>query len=491
MLTSDLIKNEQIKALYSNGNASNFIVFISVTALLYLYWKVVPGVMLLSWYLFMIIGVSARWYLIRCFFITIDKLSGTKKWYIKYNITVATISLGWLWFAFIGTHNTTYEYYLYALVVFAALQGSAISSLNSDYSSYLLYVLPGTIMLLLQFAFLGGVQIVVAIGIGIYTIAMIRSMHVVHHRFVGFLQTQKGSEQLINDLLASNEKAKQLNKQLNQEVKNREKIQHKLEKETKQRQENEAILLHQSRLAAMGEMLGNIAHQWRQPLNAVGIILQKIQFLEQSGQLSPEKLEQSVEKGQSLILSMSTTIDEFRNFFQPNKQKEEFYFEEIVHEAMLLTSNSLGKNNVTWKFIAAGNDENKGIDCKIIGYKSEMVNVILNLINNACDALKAKQDNNRSITIISSRNDNSPTLLVQDNAGGISENSIEKIFEPYFSTKMDDDGTGIGLYMSKMIIEQHMDGYLTVENIQYESEFGLERGAQFKIKMPSSICCCK
>ncbi len=236
--------------------------------------------------------------------------------------------------------------------------------------------------------------------------------------------------------------------------------------------EKDHILAQQSKLASMGEMIGNIAHQWRQPLNALGLLLQKQQIFFDRGLLTSEKLEESINKGTSLINQMSTTIDDFRDFFKPNKEKAYFDIKESITETLELIDAALYNQNISLVLDVDGGNY-------IYGYKNEFTQVILNLINNAKDVLILSKVKHPEITISSFIQKNTVNVQVCDNGGGIPEDIIEHIFEPYFTTKEEGKGTGIGLYMSKMIIEENMNGKLMVKNS--------DKGAVFTISTAFSM----
>ncbi len=229
------------------------------------------------------------------------------------------------------------------------------------------------------------------------------------------------------------------------------------------------ILAQQSKLASMGEMVSNIAHQWRQPLSALSLMLQKLELLKKRETLSDEELSKTLSKGLLTIDKMSTTIDDFRNFFQPNKEKQTFLILECLHEAERLTSTMLYEYNITL-------DIHVKPHLQVHGFKNELSQVILNILNNAKDACIENQTKNATINIYSKENKDELCIYIRNNGGTIAEDKISKIFEPYYSTKDEGKGTGIGLYMSKTIIQDHMMGHLSVMNIN--------DGVEFKISFP-------
>lgn len=232
--------------------------------------------------------------------------------------------------------------------------------------------------------------------------------------------------------------------------------------------EKERLLIQQSRLAAMGEMIGNIAHQWRQPLNALSLLIANLKDAWEYDELDQNTLNEMTERGNRLIQKMSTTIDDFRNFFRPDKQKVAFSVSQLTQDTLSLLSASLQSHNIEVHFHGSS-------DIQASGYPNEFSQVLLNLLNNAKDALIERHVKEGEILITIDDSDAEfIELRIEDNAGGIAEDILPKIFDPYFTTK--DKGTGIGLYMSKMIIENNMSGELTVYNTS--------RGACFVVRCP-------
>jgi len=238
-----------------------------------------------------------------------------------------------------------------------------------------------------------------------------------------------------------------------------------VDKALKEQIEQNKLLVQQSRMASMGEMIGNIAHQWRQPLNALGLIIQKIELFSKRGKLTHEMIKENAEKAVTIISSMSTTIDDFRDFFKPDKQMEYFDLKTIVHNVTSILEAGLEKADIEIDVNIAQPS------CEIYGFKNEFSQVIINLINNSKDALVENQIKDKKITITGIQNRDKVTLTIQDNAGGIPDQIIERIFDPYYTTKEEGKGTGIGLYMSKMIIEDNMQGSIQVKNSEDGAKF--------------------
>ncbi|HHD80940.1 MAG TPA: transporter substrate-binding domain-containing protein [Campylobacterales bacterium] len=241
-------------------------------------------------------------------------------------------------------------------------------------------------------------------------------------------------------------------------------IKSKTEENLKQQQ----LLQEQSKLAAMGEMIGAIAHQWRQPLNALGLSIQNLEYDFNDGQVDESFIKRYVKKNKETIEFMSQTIDDFRNFFKVDKIKEAFSAQKAIDETVSIQEASLKKHNISLKITAH--------DFSIYGFRSEFQQVILNIITNAAYELKHNKIQNPKIDIVLK----DEIITISDNALGIDKTILDRIFEPYFTTKEQGEGTGIGLYMSKVIIEENMGGSLTAVNTK-------EGGASFIIDFRKAI----
>ncbi len=245
-------------------------------------------------------------------------------------------------------------------------------------------------------------------------------------------------------------------------------LKNEIEYQINERYKKEQLLVEQSKLASLGEMIGNIAHQWRQPLNALGLVVQNIYFSYQNNELNDEFMEKSINKVNLLNQNMSKTIDDFRSFFKPNKDKDIFDLTTSLKDTESLVEASYEHHNI--KIESSYNN------VLVYGFPNEFSQTLLNILNNAKDAFFDNKIEN-AIVNISIKSDNIyGIIIIKDNAGGISSNHLNKVFEPYFTTKEEGKGTGIGLYMAKIIIEQNMNGKIEVKNV--------ENGAEFIIKIP-------
>ncbi|WP_224982112.1 PAS domain-containing sensor histidine kinase [Geomonas agri] len=226
------------------------------------------------------------------------------------------------------------------------------------------------------------------------------------------------------------------------------------------------MLMQQNRLAAMGEMLVNISHQWRQPLNVLGLILQNLARSYQRGTLSVEIVRKSVGRGTELIEHMSKTIEDFSAYLNPDKTKLPFDVGEVINNALSMVRETLQGIAVE----VHRPEEAVMAD----GYRNEYAQVVINILVNARDALREHSVANPKVVIRISKHDDKSVVTVSDNAGGIPAGVIDKIFDPYFTTKEPGKGTGIGLFMSKAIIEKSMGGKLTAQNTDSGAEFIIE-----------------
>ncbi|MCQ8102930.1 HAMP domain-containing protein [Methylomonas sp. SURF-2] len=281
---------------------------------------------------------------------------------------------------------------------------------------------------------------------------------------------------MVDSLMLSNQALEHYNQELEREVGTRTReladlnadLDKRIKEEVAKSKTQEALLIHQSRSAAMGEMIGAIAHQWRQPLNALGLVQQNLQLRFKLGKLDESFMVSSMEKSDRLIHKMSTTIDDFRNFFKPNKHIEPFNAYHVIQTTAELLDAQLKRHNIVLTI-------NCPDDLMINGLEGEFSQVILNLINNAKDILLERRPLRPAIDIgVNKTSDQTTRIVVKDNAGGIPEAIFDKIYDPYFTTKDQGKGTGIGLYMSKIIIENNMMGSLQAFNDADGANFVIE-----------------
>ncbi|NVJ54560.1 MAG: HAMP domain-containing histidine kinase [Campylobacteraceae bacterium] len=236
---------------------------------------------------------------------------------------------------------------------------------------------------------------------------------------------------------------------------------YKLKLMIKEKREKERLFIQQNKLASMGEMLNNIAHQWRQPLANLSFINMDLQLAIQNNDLNKNYLHQIIKDSTKQIDFMSNTLDDFKGFYQPNKQKENFLLSNTVKKAINIIKPSLQSIKLTFEIKK---------DKELTSYENEYIQVILNILTNAKDALLESKKSHQEIKIeLSQTEDKKSKLKISDNAYGIEKKIINKIFEPYFSTK--NKNSGIGLYMSKIIVQSHLKGEISLESSKKGTSF--------------------
>ncbi|MDD2888832.1 MAG: HAMP domain-containing sensor histidine kinase [Aliarcobacter sp.] len=246
-------------------------------------------------------------------------------------------------------------------------------------------------------------------------------------------------------------------------------LEKRIKEEVTKNREKDKLMFQQAKLASLGEMLGNISHQWRQPLMEINSL-----FLPIEGKISldmpldKEEILETISKLNHITKYMSNTIDDFKNFFATDKEKIKFQLLEQINSTINIISGGLKNNNIKLDIIIQKNPE-------LTGYKNDYSQVLINIINNAKDVLVQRKIENPYIKISIFEENGNIITTVEDNAGGIKVDPIEKIFDPFFTYEKI-GGSGIGLFMSKLIIEKNMNGKLLVENSS--------KGAFFKIIIP-------
>ncbi|WP_419782934.1 ATP-binding protein [Malaciobacter marinus] len=234
------------------------------------------------------------------------------------------------------------------------------------------------------------------------------------------------------------------------------------------------LLSQQSKMVSMGEMIGNIAHQWRQPLSSISTAAGALKVEKEFGILDDKSLDNSLDMIIKNTKYLSKTIDDFRNFFKVDKDIERIDLNEIIERSLKLLESSIRNHYIKI-------EKRVGQNLFINGFANELTQAFINIINNSKDALKINNVENRVIFIDAYVSKNKVFVIIKDNAGGIKEDIKSKIFDPYFTTKHQSQGTGIGLYMTHQIIVEHMAGIIEVENIKFSYENEAYTGCQFKV----------
>ena len=226
--------------------------------------------------------------------------------------------------------------------------------------------------------------------------------------------------------------------------------------------EEQKVLSRQHRLAQLGELLNNIAHQFRQPLTQINATLASLENSFYKKTLDEKLLDEKITKIEDTTEYLSNTIEDFRNYFKPNKQKEKFMISEVIQSALNIISTQIKQNNIAINL--------NTINDKELNFpKGEYIQVLISIVSNSIDQAINKEIKNPKIDIVIDNN-----ISVSDNAGGIKDEYLSKVFDLNFTTKEDKKGTGIGLYMAKILVENSFDGTIEVKNYQ--------DGVEFKVK---------
>ncbi len=267
---------------------------------------------------------------------------------------------------------------------------------------------------------------------------------------------------------------KELNQNLEQKVKEQtlelqllnQTLEQRVAQEIRKNEQKQKIMFWQSRLASLGQMLANVAHQWRQPLTELNLTI----FNMKKAAVNNDKKEvqEFYSQSKGIIQNMSQTIEDFTNFFNPKKEKSLFNLSKSINEAIQISERLIQQDHILVKT----NFE----EMMILGISNEFTQIVINIIQNSKDAFIENNITQKEIVIVTKKDTYFAIVTIKDNAGGIQKENIENIFEPYFTTKHTSSGTGLGLFMSKMIIEQAFNGTIEFENTQ--------NGVIFTFKIP-------
>ena len=255
-----------------------------------------------------------------------------------------------------------------------------------------------------------------------------------------------------------------------------ENLENKVDEEIQKNRDKELKLMQQSKLAAMGEMIGNIAHQWRQPLSVISTSATGLKLQKEYGGLTDELFDNSCDTINDNAQYLSKTIDDFRNFIKGDRKEVKFNLASEINSFLNIVKGSIQNHDIHIQI----NIKN---DIEIVGYPDELIQCFINIYHNAKDALENTNDD-KYLFISASIQDDKSIITFKDNAGGISEEVYSKIFEPYITTKHQSQGTGLGLHMTYNLIVEGMRGSIAAKNSTYEYEENKYTGAEFTITLP-------
>ncbi len=283
------------------------------------------------------------------------------------------------------------------------------------------------------------------------------------------LQKKRLEEQLKNYQESLEEMVEQRTAEIH---KLNQKLEHRIATEVAKSREKDHLILRQYRYAAMGEMMSNIAHQWRQPLAALGLIIDDIKDAFRFGELDEQYIDLCVQNSRQITSQLSKTIDEFRTFFKSDSNQHHFSLNQSIKKVLSLVESTLEDKEIKLEL-------NLSEEISIYGYPGDFEQALMNIVDNSRDALLSRWVSFPGILISCRKSDKKVSIFVRDNAGGVDEEIAHKIFEPYFTTKDQGKGIGVGLYMAKTVIEKNMNGRLDFCNT--------EEGAEFRIDLPFSV----
>ncbi|MDD3505894.1 MAG: ATP-binding protein, partial [Sulfurimonas sp.] len=291
---------------------------------------------------------------------------------------------------------------------------------------------------------------------------------------------QRKIDEVRSIILEQQEMLRNFNQELEKQVKDKttelrklnESLELKVEQKLEELRGKDQILKVQSKQAVMGEMISMIAHQWRQPLSTITLQIANLQLKQLLGKEgSREEIDAALSNISDTIVYLSDTIDDFKTYFHPNKEMQDIEIHELLKRALNFALSRVSDTNIKISI-------NKSADIYVKTYVNELIQVVLNILNNAIDAHNETKNSNPIINLSVKTPEDMVFIYIEDNAGGISSENLPSLFEPYFSTK-GKNGTGLGLYMSQMIIQKQFGGEIDVQ-----SKNG---GSSFVIKIPKSI----
>lgn len=466
---SAALNAEQIKLAYAQLPAGLLASLVNAPLVSIALWGETPSFRIVAW--LAAVGVLTVWRYLTLlqYRSNAADAAGAETWGRRFRLGAALSGISWgaAGFWLFPAHSDAHQMLLG--FVLGGMVAGGIATLSSLPRAYLLFMLPAIAPFLVRMLAFGG-QSHVFMGLMVVVFAAIMwvASGRVHAMIKESLLVRFENLELVTDLHLAKTCLEGTNRQLQGEERAlkelNETLSQRIADELAKNREKDHLLIQQSRQAAMGEMVNNIAHQWRQPLNALGLVLANIQDVLDSDVRDKQDQERLMQHGHRLIAKMSSTIDDFRRFFHPNREKTCFSLIKAVEDAVALVQPSFNHQNIE---ICCEEMQ----DVSANGYPNEFSQALLNLLNNAKDAIQQKQAANGRVAIRVHSAAGRCLVEVSDNGGGIAEDILPKIFDPYFTTK--DSGTGIGLYMSKMVMK-NMGGDIEVKNGSEGAVFTLE-----------------
>ena len=407
----------------------------------------IPISLLVSWFTLQLLFLFLRILTAGKLEESLDAKASDAKLWLKYNLILTVMgAILWGLTSWISAIYAPEAYTYFVMAILLTLTSGATSTIGAVFHAYTAFTVPILLLISTSYLYIGGeVNVLIAV------VTIMAMIILISNGYNYYLRLKK--------MVALSSQLKSFNEALEERV----------QKEVSKNVEKDIQLMHQARLAQMGEMVSMIAHQWRQPLHIISSAATDLDLKIQFGTIDNETCLKNIDTINTLTQHLSSTIDDFRDFFKVTKEMEETTIDEVVNVTLKIV-----KEYVENKKIIINTDLNCSV--KFDSYPNELKQVLLNLLKNAEDALLERNVKNATINIKSYSEHGDHCLEVCDNAGGIEDSVKENIFKAYFTTKEDGQGTGLGLYMSKRIIDEHCGGILSVENST--------EGACFKIALP-------
>ncbi len=445
-----------VRLFISLSHKSAFAAFLSSLFIMVVFYNHLPIDFLASWFGLSLLYIVLKLAVVNRMLIHIEQ-DQQRAYYIKLLIAVTFFS-GLLWgsLSWIVVIFTETSYSFLVLGILFGLMSGAISTFSPLFIVYVAYCTPMILMLFASFVYSAEeVRTYIAIMLLLFTYIIMSASYRMY-------RSLEEAIILKNMVEASQRELEEINLSLESRI----------DEAVQKSRDQELKMLQQSRLAQMGEMISMIAHQWRQPLSAIASTAASLKLKVGLDRYDKEYFNDNIEKISQFSQHLSNTIDDFRHFFKSNKNEEEFFMCEVAKGSLSIIGTSLKNKNI--RIVTSYSSA-----YTVRSYFNELKQVCLNLIKNAEDILLLKDVPEPTIWIRTYSDATHVYLEVSDNAGGVDEAIIDKIFDPYFTTKERYDGTGLGLYMSKTIIEEHCSGRLYVENG--------EEGAIFTVKLAAHM----